>query len=172
MKLFSFKGQNNVAIGLILISLVALVPGLTLDIISFKVGIKVPILGEYSLMDESRSILGTVQFLTESKQYLVAFLIFWFSVLVPVIKAVLLLLVLMIPSMRYKKGLYAFIRLIGKWSMADVFVVAILIAFLSVGGNSSVQADIHSGYYWFLAYCLLSLLGIQLVSLERSTKEM
>ena len=48
--------------------------------------------------------------------------------------------------------------LIGKWSMADVFVVAVLLACLAIrAADTSTDAHPLWGFYFFLAYCLLSM---------------
>lgn len=77
-----------------------------------------------------------------------------------------------------------FVASIGKWSMADVFVVAVFLAILST--DHAQTADTHtlslfgfdiglnistetlsaagSGFYFFLGYCLVSLLGTHIAS--------
>ena len=51
---------------------------------------------------------------------------------------------------------------VGKWSMADVFVVAVLVAFLAAGKDAYRSAHLGPGLYAFAAYCLLSMLAAQL----------
>jgi hypothetical protein len=68
-----------------------------------------------------------------------------------------------------------FVEAIAKWSMADVFVVAILIAFLAAQASTAsttgpaaapaliaFKATFGSGFYWFAAYCLFSLASQQI----------
>ncbi len=55
------------------------------------------------------------------------------------------------------------IRFIGKWSMTDVFVVAILLAFFSTESKSFTDASVGPGLYFFAGYGLLSLLGGQVL---------
>ena len=47
-------------------------------------------------------------------------------------------------------------HLYGKWSMLDVFVVAVLLASVKLGALAQVQ--IHSGLYAFAASVLLTML--------------
>jgi len=61
------------------------------------------------------------------------------------------------------------VELIAKWSMADVFAVALFIAYLAArasqvpaGAGYAPQvvdftATFGPGFYWFAAYCLVSL---------------
>ena len=57
----------------------------------------------------------------------------------------------------------------SKWSMADVFVIAIFIAFLAAKGIRedtglvNFDAVVGTGFYYFLGYCLLSILSAQIL---------
>ncbi len=59
--------------------------------------------------------------------------------------------------------------LISKWSMADVFVIGVFVAYLAAnavekeGGLLTFEAQLGSGFYYFLGYCLLSILATQLL---------
>ena len=63
-----------------------------------------------------------------------------------------------------------FEKAIGKWSMADVFVIAIMVAYLAAVASKdmdelfSLEAEFSSGFYYFLGYCLLSILASQLLT--------
>jgi uncharacterized paraquat-inducible protein A len=77
----------------------------------------------------------------------------------------------------------AFVETIAKWSMADVFVVALFIAYLASqasatptsGPNAApamiaFTAHFGPGFYWFAAYCLFSLASQQITArLARSS---
>jgi len=86
--------------------------------------------------------------------------------MVPILKAVLLLIVIFIPQFPRRIGIYNFVHIIGKWSMADVFVVGVLIAYLGTQSNTNIEATLHSGFYYFLAYCLISLAAIQIIKID------
>lgn len=127
--------------------------------------------GETRVYDKTRSILGTAQDLWEFGYQLVALLILTFSVVIPAIKSIFLILM----SMGYKTPYLMSINgTLGKWSMADVFAMGVLIAVLAANAASSqstiinFQAELHSGFFWFLAYCLFSNVGAQW--LESSVK--
>ena len=49
------------------------------------------------------------------------------------------------------------VHAIGKWSMADVFVVAVLLAMLALGRDPATRAATGPGLYFFAGYCLLAL---------------
>ena len=153
--------RNIVAVVLVLISLVVVVPGLIQPIITLNVNV----MGRQ--MSETRSILQTVKNLHESGNDVVAGLILLFSVLVPFIKAVLLGVVgLLKPTVPLRYRIFAFVRGISKWAMADVFVVGVYIAYLSAKAARPLDAELHEGFYYFAAYCLISLLSVQVMHVE------
>jgi len=158
--------RNIIGLILLIISLICLYPGLFEPILSIVVGADIPILGRLELQNSTNSIISTIQTLYEEGNPLVAFLILFFSVMVPLLKALMLLLVLLIPTLPKRKGIFDFVHMIGKWSMADVFVVGVLIAYLGTKSNTNIEAALHSGFYYFLAYCLISLLSIQIMKID------
>ncbi|MBX2838847.1 MAG: paraquat-inducible protein A [Gammaproteobacteria bacterium] len=155
--------RSILALVLILASLACLYPGLFQDMLTIRVGKEVPFLGYLDLYEATQSIMQTIETLFVDQNYLVAWLILIFSVVVPVAKILLLLVVLFSPNERLNDTLFQFVSAIGKWSMADVFVVSIFMAALATKSNEAVSATLHSGYYYFTAYCLLSILGTQLI---------
>lgn len=157
------NARNIVALILILISLACLYPGLTQDIFSLKVGTTLPIVGELNLHESTQSVVSTIKELNHQDNKLVAFLILLFSIIVPILKAVLLLAVLLVKPLKRKGTIYNFVALISKWSMADVFVVGVLLAFLSTRSDDSITSSLHNGFYYFLAYCIISIIAVQLI---------
>jgi len=158
--------RNIIALVLIIISLICLYPGLTLPIINISIGTSIPLLGEIELYDRTQSVISGIQLLYEYDNDLVASLILLFSVIVPVLKAVLLGLVLAFRNWRLRTPVYRFVALIGKWSMADVFVVGVFLMYLATSSEESIDASILDGFYYFTAYCLISVLSIQVMTLK------
>jgi uncharacterized paraquat-inducible protein A len=137
-----------------------------------------------SLIDKELSIMATVKALWEDQRLLVAALIFAFSVCIPLLKTILLCFAYFTQSLQVAKRLINFVGAIGKWSMADVFVIAIFLAIMSTNhadtSNSEqlsvfgfkIALDVSTqtlsaageGFYYFTAYCVLSLIGTQLAS--------
>jgi uncharacterized paraquat-inducible protein A len=143
-----------------LLSLALLYPGIFSPIFTIQGELSVPIIGKLDLGTTTRSIWGTVQFLYDSNNNLVATLILLFSVIIPILKSILLLWVLApMPSqfIAPKKPLLTWLNRIGKWSMADVFVVAVFLAYLATGSMKVFSARLENGFYFFLAYCILSM---------------
>ena len=171
---------------MILISLSLLWPGLSQPILKLTLTTEIKArIGEFKAvgLDKNRSILSTVKDLYDDNRTFVAFLILLFSVLVPFLKAIILLWALLLAKMPLKRKLINFVNVIGKWSMADVFVVAIFIAYLSTNGQGSAKtfevsylglvipvsvntmfdSSIGPGLYFFLSYCLISIASLHFV---------
>lgn len=115
---------------------------------------------------QTQTILVTIRYLFENGGYLAASLLLVFSVCVPLGKVGILFIALYArPSLRGK--LLGLINGIGKWSMADVFVVAIYTAYLGAKSSVATGQIIHfetsygPGFYWFSAYCIVSLAAQQ-----------
>ena len=84
-----------------------------------------------------------------------------------VAKAITLLVVLVMRSIETKLRLHRFIDSISKWSMADVFLVGVYVAFLSAKATDNLDAEIHQGFYYFAAYCLVSIASLHFMRFDR-----
>jgi paraquat-inducible protein A len=166
----SNKATNTFALLLILASFACLYPGLVHLALTLDISPVLPFLGKMAIYHQTRSILGTVRNLYDTGNFLVAGLILLFSVVVPITKGLSLLFVLAFPRARFRLSIYRFISLIGKWSMADVFVMGILLAFLAAGAAEGLTAKLHDGFWFFLGYCLLSVASAQFMRIEPSKK--
>jgi hypothetical protein len=118
---------------------------------------------------QTRSIIGAVRHLYEVGSPIPATLILLFSVVVPVTKTALVTWAVYMRDRTRRIGTLNFVTAIAKWSMADVFVVAVLIAYLAAEATQTAPGDpgavallafdasFGPGFYWFTAYCLFSL---------------
>lgn len=158
--------NNRIALVLILLSFVLLVPGLIKPLLTIDASIEFMGLRR-DLFTETRSILQTVRSLHESGNDFVAGLILLFSVIVPFAKGISLLIVLALKNQAARLKIHRFIDNISKWSMADVFLVGVYVAFLSAKATDNLDATIHRGFYYFAAYCLVSITSLHFMRLER-----
>lgn len=118
------------------------------------------------IFHETRSIWETVETLHNLGYTLVAFMIVSFSIVIPVIKGLLILFTWLKPS----PARWRFIAAISKWSMADVFVVAILVAFFTGKATAELEAELLEGFYWFASFCVLSIISGQLLAHRANNK--
>lgn len=158
--------RNWIGFSLTLISIGLLIPGLFLDVLTIKIEPLLPLVGKLKLFEETRSIIGTMNNLYETGNALVGNLILLFSIIIPVLKALLLLTALFWKSLTIREQIVRFVSTIGKWSMADVFIVGVFVAYLATGSMKGIDAYIESGFYYFLAYCLVSLLGMSFMRIQ------
>jgi len=118
--------------------------------------------GQLQVYTSTRSIWGTVESLARSGNLPVAFLIVFFSLVIPAFKLLLQAASLLITDTRVRGPLLWLNSYLSKWSMADVFVMGLLVAFLAgsaadqTGDMLTMHARLGIGFYYFLAYCLFS----------------
>ena len=91
------------------------------------------------------------------------------SVLVPVLKAALLVPIFALRGSATSYRLYGVVQAMSKWSMADVFAVGMLIALLVGKGTANLSAVAGTGFYCFAAYCLVSNAAFQALKIEAPT---
>ncbi|MCP5003611.1 MAG: paraquat-inducible protein A [Planctomycetes bacterium] len=120
---------------------------------------------------QCKSVIDLVSVLFEGRNHAVAASIIAFSVFVPFVKLALSILLLSMRSFRENVHVKKIVDKIGKWSMADVFIAATFLSYLSFSNMNAgieTEASTLAGLYFFLAYCVLSLTSSQFV--ERALK--
>jgi uncharacterized paraquat-inducible protein A len=126
--------------------------------------------GQLLAYQSTRSIWGTATELATTGNLLVAMLIVLFSVVIPCFKLCLLALSLVADNARLRRPVLWLNAILSKWSMTDVFVMALLVAYMAgsaagkMGDMLIMQAQLEVGFYWFLAYCLFSIVASALLS--------
>ncbi len=177
--------KNRIALCCTLLSFILFVPGISLSMLTLRSSgtLETSLTSDLSIefFRSSNSILNTVHNLFHRNNKFVAGMIFFFSVIVPLVKAMLFSYVLF-STKPVRKKIFNFIKSISKWAMCDVFVVATFLAYLSSSSanrhssremmlnDTLIDVDIYlhmtaklgMGFYCFLAYCLLALVSFQL----------
>jgi len=157
--IFWMIDRNFFIIYLALTSMIALVFALLSPLVTMMVYQSLPILGEVTLSFESKSILTTIEKLFHQKNYLISFLVLLFSILIPFFKSVVLLIYGFLKETHKGAKIISFINKISKWSMADVFIVALLVVFFSTKQDIHTLLKLEVGIYFFISYVLLSMVG-------------
>ena len=120
---------------------------------------------------QTRSIVGSVRHLYSVGSNAAATLILVFSIIVPLTKSLLVTWAVVQKNARLRRWTLNVVEAIAKWSMADVFAVALIITYLAAQASQSgaggtailvFTASFGPGFYWFTAYCLTSLAVQQL----------
>ncbi len=112
---------------------------------------------KFILVENTFSIIsGTIKLLKDGQIFLFI-IITGFSILLPILKMVVLNQLLskkQITPVEFKKYLH-WMHLYGKWSMLDVFVVAILVVTVKLGAIANVE--MCAGLYAFAGAVLLTM---------------
>jgi paraquat-inducible protein A len=112
--------------------------------------------------DPSTIMSGVIQ-LMQHGMYPIAIVVFVASILVPTFKLIGLGLLLFSVQRRQPLSaqqriiMYRFIEFIGRWSMLDIFVIAILVAVVNFGRIASVEANL--GAVAFASVVILTMLA-------------
>ncbi len=94
---------------------------------------------------QSDTILSGVMYLLLHGDWPLALIVFVASVLVPLLKIVVLLYLLLSVQrdshlrQAQRTRLYRLVELVGRWSMVDIFVVALLAALVQVGALATIE---------------------------------
>jgi paraquat-inducible protein A len=114
---------------------------------------------------EGSTILGGVVILLHHGAVPVALVIFLFSVMVPIGKFMAMFYLVWTVkrhspvSAKQRTTMYQITEFIGKWSMVDVFVVAILVALVHLGGLLSIRPG-------FAALCFAGMVIVTMIAAE------
>jgi len=112
---------------------------------------------------QSDTILSGVIYFWISGAYALAAIVFVASFLVPLFKLVALFMLVLLAQRRSnwrrseRARLYHLIELLGRWSMLDVFVVALLVALVRIQGFAEISAGV--GIVAFGAVVVLTMLA-------------
>jgi paraquat-inducible protein A len=170
-----------------ILSIALFIPGIILPMFSLTMDVKaatnISTLSS-QVINSELSLINTITELYQDERILVAVLILLFSIFIPIIKSLLLSFAYFSKNMQLARRLTSFVNIIGKWSMADVFVVAIFLAVMSTNHaetqnehqlnmfgfkidvllSSATFSNIGIGFYYFTGYCLISLIASQVSS--------
>ena len=128
------------------------------------IGLHLPVLTVRKLWAKNTfSIISGIMNLWKDKYYFLSVIIFFFSVILPIVKLTTLFVIW---SVRLKnnqrKWLLYGLGFLGKWSMLDVFVTAIIIVSVKLGALASAKAE--RGIYYFGISILLAMIVTNLQS--------
>lgn len=144
---------------LALSSFISLIYGLVNPILMVTIHKNVDHLGDVILSFESKGILGSISKLFDTGENMVALTILLFSVIIPLLKIFTLIFVIVAKEFDFAHTIVKFFKILGKWSMIDVFVVAVFLVYFTSNQGDVTHAEIEVGLYFFLIYVLLSMVA-------------
>ena len=150
---YFFYEERIFVFTIITASLISWFVGILAPIMTIEVFKELPLVGHTIFKYESKSIWATIKTLWDIDRYFIAVMVGLFSVVIPVIKTFAVYI-----SIFYKKSL-KIMNFIGKWSMADVFIVALLLANLTLNTDEYTDAEMQMGLYFFTMYVIFSIIA-------------
>jgi paraquat-inducible protein A len=117
----------------------------------------------FVVQHQIRGIFNIIWELLTGGHWIIGGFLMLFSVVTPLTKAALSFFITASHSKELNFKLGTFLHAIGKWSMADVFVAAILLALYALKFQDATKSIPCLGLYYFIGYCLLSLTTIELL---------
>jgi paraquat-inducible protein A len=140
-------------------SLALLAFGLTMPVLTFK---------KMVFWTDTYSIPSGIQLLMVQHDYILAAIVFFFSIVFPIAKLIGLFTIWCFPLTGGERRIALdLLGLLGKWSMLDVFVVAITVVIAKFG--KITEARPREGIYLFASAVLLSMVLTLLI--ERAAKK-
>jgi len=116
---------------------------------------------QYMGLYSDSTIWDGVKSLYQTNMWFTGTVVFLASIMIPLFKLLGLLFVTMCASGGYLKTasstLLKFIDFIGRWSMLDVFLLALMVALIKFGSFATVTAS--TGSYLFAAVVVLTMLA-------------
>jgi hypothetical protein len=157
---------------------------LAVSLLFFAIGISCPVMtaavkGEHMLIGgfvietDSKGILSTVASLFQSGNWVISALLAGFSIGIPIFKGVGILATVAQPSAARRARVGRVLEAIGKWSLTDVLVAAVLLGVFSLNAiknaDGGVSAVPRLALGFFIAYCVLAAVTSSL--LRRSARD-
>ncbi len=104
----------------------------------------------------SSTIWGGIETLVEVGSWPIALIVFLASILIPIFKLIALFYLSFTagdPSnLRLKVKLHAIVEAVGRWSMLDIFLLAVLVSIMKLGKWTTATAEIGS---WMFALVVI-----------------
>ena len=162
-------GRNRAfLLSLISLSIIALIAGWFSPILEITAYQEIPVLGNTIFQYESKSIVSALFKIWNQNQYVIAIVILLFTIITPIIKTALLITISFQKKLHLSTKMTNLLSTIGKWSMLDVFVVAIVVTFFSMKASGQTDANLQIGVYYFSIYVILSMICTYLVTFKKS----
>jgi paraquat-inducible protein A len=118
---------------------------------------------EFVVQHQVRGIAAIIWELFTGGHYIIGGFLFLFSIVTPLTKATLTFVATGSHSKALNYRIGEFLHTIGKWSMADVFVAAVLLSLYALKFQEATKSIPCLGIYYFIGYCLLSLTTTELM---------
>ena len=144
--------------------MISLIIGILAPIMSVEIFKDLPVFGFTVFKYDSKSIYTTITKLWILEKYFLSTMIMSSSIIIPFVKTIVLYY-----SVLNSKHI-KYIDILSKWSMADVFVISLLLTNLSLNTDNFTNAETKIAIYFFSVYVVISILVSQLIKRDNSYK--
>jgi paraquat-inducible protein A len=148
--------KNILSVTVLACSMTCFVLGLSFPILSTKHQV-LGIVLEY----EEIKLFDSVRLFYDERDYFLAFVIFTFTIVFPVLKYIDLTVRFLVANIRYKK-LSNILHQLDKWSMLDVFLVALLLLNFKIN-SSIIVMQLKTGTTFIALSVILRILSVHLI---------
>lgn len=110
---------------------------------------------------EYSTIMDGIIYFFHEKEYGIGMIIFMASILVPLFKIIGMTIILLSIRfkwkswLRHKTAMFRFIEFIGRWSMLDIFVIALMSTLVDFGTFTSTEAAPAASYFTAVVLCTM-----------------
>ncbi len=110
---------------------------------------------------EYSTIMDGIIYFFHGQEYGIGLIIFIASILVPLFKIIGMLIILLSIHfkwkhwLRHKSAMFRFIEFVGRWSMLDIFVIALMSTLVDFGTLTSTQAAPAATYFTAVVVCTM-----------------
>lgn len=107
------------------------------------------------------TIMDGIIYFFHAEEYGIGLIIFIASVLVPLFKIIGMIIILLSiqfkwrSGLRHKTSMFRFIEFIGRWSMLDIFVIALMSSLVNFGSVSSTMAAPAVTFFSAVVICTM-----------------
>lgn len=141
-----------------------LIFGLTLTSLGFFVlGLTRPLFisEQFFIVEREVSLLNSIRMMFQNDEFFLGSIILIFTLVFPIFKYLLLLFSVILNDRENLHSFNVLITLISKWSMLDVFIVALLLLNMKFDSRI-VNMELKSGVVWFSLSIILIMLAMLL----------
>ena len=162
---------------LLAVSLVFFVIGIYCPVLTASVKGQHVLVGGFVIETDSKGIISTVRTLFHSGNWMISALLAGFSIGIPIFKGLAVLVTLLQTSAAKRERVGRLLEAIGKWSLTDVVVAAVLLAIFSLNAIKSADGGVTAvprfALGFFIGYCILAAFTSHLLrrSADRRTRE-
>jgi len=126
----------------------------------------------YSGLYKQATVWDGVKTLYDGGEWITATIVLMASIIIPIFKLISLFFIIVSRILNIavaeRASLLMLVDFIGRWSMLDVFLVAIMVALVKFGSFATVNADIAS--YLFAGVVVCTMLASAILSLQYKGK--